>query len=42
MLKGQPVFVCCKGCVEDAQENPDQTLAKAAALKAKAAKEGGP
>jgi uncharacterized protein (TIGR03000 family) len=38
MLKGQPVFVCCKGCVEKAQENPDKTLAKVKELKAKNAK----
>lgn len=35
MLKGQPVFVCCKGCVEKAQEDPDKTLAKVKELKAK-------
>ncbi len=35
MLKGQPVFVCCKGCVEKAQEEPDKTLARVKELKAK-------
>jgi len=26
MIKDQPVFVCCKGCVRKAQSNPDRTL----------------
>jgi uncharacterized protein (TIGR03000 family) len=34
-LKGQPVFLCCKGCVEKAQANPDQTLAQVEKNKAK-------
>jgi hypothetical protein len=34
-LKGQPVFLCCKGCEEDALANPDETLAKVEKLKAK-------
>jgi uncharacterized protein (TIGR03000 family) len=38
MLKGQPVFLCCKGCIEKAQENPEKTLAKLKELKAKNAK----
>jgi uncharacterized protein (TIGR03000 family) len=38
MLKGQPVFLCCKDCVEKAQGNPDQTLAKVKELKAKNAR----
>jgi uncharacterized protein (TIGR03000 family) len=25
-VKGQPVFVCCEGCVAKAQNNPEQTL----------------
>jgi hypothetical protein len=36
MLKGQPVFLCCEGCEKDAREHPDQMLAKAEELKAKA------
>jgi hypothetical protein len=36
MLKGQPVFLCCKGCKEDALANPDEMLAKVEKLKAKA------
>jgi uncharacterized protein (TIGR03000 family) len=36
-LKGQPVFLCCKGCVDKAQEEPDKTLAKVKELKAKSA-----
>ncbi|MBP3960549.1 hypothetical protein J8F10_35440 [Gemmata sp. G18] len=35
-IKGQPVFVCCKGCVRKAEANPDATLTKVADLKAKA------
>jgi hypothetical protein len=27
-LNGQSVFVCCKGCVKDAQKAPKETLAK--------------
>jgi hypothetical protein len=37
MLKGQPVFVCCKDCVEKAQEDPDKTLARVEKLRAKSA-----
>jgi hypothetical protein len=37
-VKGQPVFVCCKGCKKGAEANPDKTLAALAELKAKAAK----
>jgi hypothetical protein len=45
MVKGQPVFLCCKGCEKKALANPDRTLAKVAELKAKAkgeAAHGGP
>jgi len=28
MVKGQPIFLCCKGCVAEAQSHPDQTLVK--------------
>ncbi len=38
-IKGQPVFVCCKGCVKKAEANPDKTLSKVAELKAKKAAE---
>ena len=41
LLKGQPVFLCCKSCEEEALTNPDQTLAKVEKLKAKA-KAGSP
>ena len=27
-VKGETVFVCCKGCVDDALADPDKTLAK--------------
>ena len=33
-IKGQPVFVCCKGCQRKAEADPDATLAKVAELKA--------
>jgi Cu(I)/Ag(I) efflux system membrane fusion protein len=36
MLKGQPVFLCCKSCVKQATKDPDGTLAKVKELKAKA------
>jgi len=35
-IKGQPVFVCCKGCKRRAEADPGKTLAKADELKAKA------
>jgi uncharacterized protein (TIGR03000 family) len=40
IVKGQPVFLCCKACEEHAQSNPDQTLAKFEELKAKAVAPG--
>src|SRR5439155_14712912 len=27
ILEGKPVFLCCKGCEEEAREHPGQTLA---------------
>ena len=43
-IKGQPVFICCKGCKKKAEANPDATLAKLNELKikAKAQKTGKP
>ena len=35
-IKGQPVFICCKGCQKKAERDPDATLAKLEELKAKA------
>ena len=35
-IKGQTVFICCKGCKKKAEADPDRTLAKVAELKAKA------
>ncbi len=32
-IKGEPVFLCCTGCKTKALKNPDETLAKVAALK---------
>ena len=37
MVKGQAVFLCCKGCAAKAQANPDQTLANVEASKARTA-----
>jgi hypothetical protein len=34
-LKGEPVFLCCKGCRKDAEADPDKTLAKVKELRAK-------
>jgi Cu(I)/Ag(I) efflux system membrane fusion protein len=36
-IKGQKVFLCCKGCKDEALENPDQTLIKVKELKKRAA-----
>lgn len=36
-IKGQPVFVCCKGCKRKAEADPDKTLKTVADLKAKKA-----
>ena len=36
VLKGQPVFLCCDGCEEEARANPDKTLAAVERLKARA------
>jgi hypothetical protein len=32
-IKGQPVFICCKGCKAKAEADPDRTLATLADLK---------
>jgi uncharacterized protein (TIGR03000 family) len=34
-IKGQPVFLCCAACVEQARSAPDQTLAKVRELRTK-------
>jgi hypothetical protein len=34
-VKGEPVFLCCKGCRKEADANPDMTLAKVKELRAK-------
>lgn len=34
-IKGQTVFVCCKGCRTKALKHPDETLAKVAEMKSK-------
>jgi hypothetical protein len=33
LLKGEPVFLCCTGCVKDAETDPDKTLTTAAETK---------
>jgi hypothetical protein len=33
MIEGQPVFLCCDGCKEEALKDPKATLAKVAELK---------
>jgi len=35
-IKGQPVFICCKGCKRKAEADPEKTLAMVAELKARA------
>jgi Cu(I)/Ag(I) efflux system membrane fusion protein len=46
ILRGRPVFLCCEGCVAEAQQNPDETLKKLAAaargMKRPAAEPGTP
>src|SRR5262249_22884877 len=37
VVKGQPVFLCCKGCVAEARTHPDQTLAQLQKLRARMA-----
>jgi uncharacterized protein (TIGR02231 family) len=37
MIKGQPVFLCCKGCVAEARTHPDETLAQHQKLMARMA-----
>jgi hypothetical protein len=37
--KDQPVFLCCKGCKDDAMKDAEKTLAKVEKLKAKAKSE---
>ena len=36
LIKDQPVFLCCKSCIDQARKNPDQTLARVKELQAKA------
>ena len=36
VVSDQPVFLCCKGCKEEALANPDKTLARVRELKEKA------
>ena len=36
-IKGQPVFLCCKGCESEARAHPDNTLAKLQTLMARMA-----
>jgi len=38
VVKDEPVFVCCKSCVDEVKKHPDETLAKVKELKAKASK----
>ena len=35
MVKDQPVFLCCKGCVQTALDEPDRTLAKVKELRSR-------
>jgi hypothetical protein len=36
LIQDQPVFLCCKGCIEQARKTPEQTLARVKELQAKA------
>ena len=35
MINGEPVFLCCEGCEQAAKDNPQASIAKAKALRAK-------
>lgn len=35
LVKGQPVFLCCKGCRSTAEDEPDETLKATLELKAR-------
>lgn len=35
MMEGQPLFLCCKGCVDEAREDPKKTLKRVEELKAR-------
>jgi hypothetical protein len=35
VIKGEPVFLCCKGCRKEAEKDPDATLAKVRQLRKK-------
>jgi hypothetical protein len=35
-IRNQPVFLCCKGCVDSARKDPEKTLAKVKEMQAKA------
>lgn len=37
MVKGKPIFVCCKGCVKKALAKPDKSLAAVEELRKRAA-----
>jgi hypothetical protein len=39
-INGETVFVCCKGCVRSAQEDPETTLAQLKEIKDRAAAAG--
>jgi hypothetical protein len=34
-VQGRPVFLCCKGCEEEARDHPEQVLAALEKLKAR-------
>ncbi len=40
-IKGQPVFICCKGCQKKAEADSDKTIAKLEELMAKKMQKGG-
>lgn len=40
ILEGEPVFLCCKGCIDSARSNPKATVAKVRELKISNTKAG--
>jgi hypothetical protein len=39
MVEGEPVFLCCEGCKEDALATPAETVAKVRQLREKSKSE---
>ena len=40
LINGQPIFLCCEGCQEEAISHPEETLAKVERFKRENSKSG--